>query len=72
MKNPITYDLKCLRCGKITTYILRSLGEHSSINPMSDKDVFRIISEDSRHPQTTYYCEKCKKHTLQLHVGWDY
>ena len=68
MKKEVTYQLKCMMCENISSYIMRSKNSET----MSDADVYSMISDHAQSPFTQQYCEKDKQRTLQMRVGWDF
>lgn len=69
MKQQVTYLKKCLKCDNVEKYIMR---DHNVNSDLTDKDIYMLIANDVKSPLDSDWCEKCKMHTLQMKVGWDY
>lgn len=69
MKKEIRYYKKCLICGKIQAYILRSGNTNTSIK---DADVMSLIYEAISDGFSLEWCEACNLMTKQEEVGWNY
>lgn len=71
MKQIVTYYNKCLCCGNVKAFVLRDKNTNTSI---TNSDIHSMISESCK-PENRIdvdWCEKCKRHTKQEEVGWDY
>ena len=69
MKEKVKCYRKCLKCGKIDTYIMRDKNVN---NIMKDNDIINIILSAVHKPYHVDHCKYCNIQAMFMYVGWDY
>jgi hypothetical protein len=62
----MTYDLRCMRCDKISEYVFRSQNVNAVL---TEQDLHNKKYRALQNPIRNQWCQKCKRETLQIECG---